>query len=377
LSKLSFNKNNSLSLGVEIELQLIDPSSGDLKPVATDILSSLEGNQEALHIKSEIFQSMLEIETPICNDAFEVGTSLRKSLRLVRDTAAKFDAQVMMSGTHPFAHYTERLLTPESRYFKLVDRNQWITRRLQIFGLHVHIGMRDGEHAIAMNNALCHYLPLILALSASSPFWQKEDTGLASSRITFFEAIPTGGHPYLLSNWSEFENLIEKLIYSKSITTLKDLWWDIRPNCEYGTIEIRIADCPPTIKEVEALVALIHTLALFIDSEISEGRLFAPPSDWILRENKWRASRYGVQAEFIINNHGTSQPFHEFWNNLREATVKKWYTKSYHQFVDFLEEVIVKGPSYARQRSYVQRGLDQVIQHLIRENENDQPEWNS
>jgi carboxylate-amine ligase len=375
LSKLEFSKNKNMGLGVEIEIQLIDPITGDLKPVGPQILHTLKDNPEASHIKTEIFQSMIELDTPICQNATEVGTSLRKSLALAREVAFKHDAQIIMAGTHPFAHYSERLLTPAGRYFTLVDRNKWITRRLQIFGMHVHIGMKDGEHAIAMNNALCHYLPLLLAISASSPYWHRDDTGLASSRITFFEAIPTGGHPYLLNTWSEFESLVEKLTFSKSITSLKDLWWDIRPNVEYGTIEIRIADCPPTIKEVEALVALIHSLAIYIDAELTAGRKFSPPPEWVLRENKWRASRHGVQCDLIIDSKGTSVPFVEAWQGLRKSIGAILETQGYSPFIDFIETVIANGPSYFRQRMHYQNGFDAIIRHLVRENENDQPEW--
>lgn len=375
MSKLQFSENSNMGLGVEIELQLIDPITGDLKPVGPLVLESLQSEPDAVRIKSELFQSMLEIDTPICEDAIQVGSSLRRSLSLVRKAALKVDAQVMMSGTHPFAHYTERLLTPSGRYFSLVDRNKWIARRLQIFGLHVHIGMKNGDHAIKMNNALCHYLPVILALSASSPYWHSVDTGLASSRITFFEAIPTGGHPVLVNNWSEFEDLIDRLIYSNSIQALKDLWWDIRPNLEYGTIEVRIADCPPTLKEVEALVALIHSLSLFIDAELSAGREFSPPPEWILRENKWRASRHGVQCDLVLDSKGTSVPFLEVWQKIRSSCEPISNARSYGAFFDFLENVIARGPSYVRQRQHYPKGFDGVIRHLVRENETDNPEW--
>ncbi|MGZ5280269.1 MAG: carboxylate-amine ligase [Pseudobdellovibrionaceae bacterium] len=375
MSTLNFNSNKSITLGVEVEIQLIDPTTGNLKPVGPAILSVLKDKPGSQHIKSEIFQSMLEFDTPICQNAFQAGESLRSSLDQTRKLAVVNGAQVMMAGTHPFAHYTERLLTPDGRYFSLVDRNQWITRRLQIFGLHVHLGMRDGDHAIAMNNALCHYLPMLLAISASSPYWHQEDTGLASCRVTFFEAIPTGGHPYLLNSWSEFETLIQKLIYSKSIQSLKDLWWDIRPNTEYGTIEIRIADCPPTMKEVEALVALIHSLAVFIDLELASGRKFSAPPEWILRENKWRASRHGVQCDLIQDLEGTSVPFLQIWKELRQSLQAVSSEFGYEPLFQFLETIISKGPSYTRQRLHYSEGLDAIVRHLVREGENDNPEW--
>ena len=374
---LDFSKNKDMRLGVEIELQLVDVNSGNLVPAGPEILRALADLPGASHIKSEIFQSMLEIDTPICDDAHQVGESLRKSMVLVRRQALDAGADILMAGTHPFAHYAERLLTPHGRYDSLMDRNQWIARRLQIFGLHVHIGMRDGDHAIAMNNALCHYLPMILALSASSPFWHGEDTGLASSRITFFEAIPTGGHPYLLNNWREFEVLVDRLIFSGSIQDLKDLWWDIRPNTEYGTIEVRIADCPPTIREVEAIVALVHTMAVFIDDELKAGRIFNAPPEWILRENKWRASRHGVQCKLIRDSNGTSIPFADVWLETRDSMHRTWSKFGYEKFMTFIDRSIERGPSYLRQREHLDEGegLNSVVRHLVRENRADQPEW--
>lgn len=374
MTKLNFSANKNLYLGVEIEIQLIDPITGNLKPVGIPVLKDLGDEPAARHIKSEIFQSMLEIETPICENAFRVGESLRQSLALARQTAAQHDAQIMMAGTHPYSHYAERQLTPSGRYYSLVDRNKWITRRLQIFGLHVHLGMKDGEHAIRMNNALCHYLPIILALSASSPYWHRDDTGLASSRITFFEAIPTGGHPCLVKDWAGFEDLVERLIASQSISSIKDLWWDIRPNLEFGTIEVRIADCPPTIKEVEALVALIHAVAAVIDAKLDREKIVAPP-EWILRENKWRASRHGVQCDLIVSEAGLSRPFLNIWQDLRRDLGPILRKFRYEGFFDFIEQIIQRGPSYIRQRAIYKNGFDEIIRHLVREGERDLPEW--
>lgn len=376
MSRLDFKSNSSIGIGVEIEIQLVDQTTGDLKPVAPKVLQAADALTSESHLKSELFQSMLEIDTPVCSNAREAGASLRSSLTIARNLANQHDAEVIMAGTHPFAHYSDRLLTPSGRYFSLVDRNQWIARRLQIFGLHVHLGMRDGDHAIAMNNAFCHYLPMVLAFSASSPFWQKDDTGLASSRITFFEAIPTGGHPCLSANWHEFEVLIERLLRSQSITSIKDLWWDIRPNLEYGTIEIRIADCPPTIKETEALVALIHALAIYIDKELSAGRRFMPPPEWILRENKWRASRYGVECDLIVDPAGRTISLSQLWEDTRKILKPVSDSVGYEDQFAFLESVLRRGPSYSRQRKHYSGDLASVVQHLIRESKHDEPEWN-
>lgn len=373
---MQFTKNEEMRIGVELELQMIDPATFNLKPTAPEIIADIQSYLETPHIKSELFKSMLEIDTPILHSATEVGKALRQPLSQILATARKFDTKVMMAGTHPFAHYSERQLSGGSRYYKMADRNQLITRRLQIFGLHVHLGMRDGDHAIAMNNAFCHYLPLILGISANSPFWEGDDTGLASSRITLFEAMPTGGHPYALNSWSEFENLVDKLIFSKSITSLKDLWWDIRPNPNYGTLEVRIADCPTTIVETEALVALIHSLAHFIDKDLRDGKKFAFPPEWILRENKWRASRHGVSASLIIDADGNCAPLKEMWISLHQALQPTIKSLNYETQFLFLNRMIGMGPGYLRQRKAFENGrLEDVVRHLVLETENDQPRW--
>ncbi len=161
----------------------------------------------------------------------------------------------------------------------------------------------------------------------------------------------------------------------KSISSIKDLWWDIRPNIEYGTIEVRIADCPPTIKEVEAIVALVHCMAIFIDRELSAGRRFSPPPEWILRENKWRASRHGVQCDLIKDLAGKSVPFLEVWQEMRRSMESIIKSCAYEPLFEFMETIILKGPSYSRQRKHYQNGFDDVVRHLVRENESDRPEW--
>lgn len=372
---IEFTRSEKITLGAEVEIQVLDPSTMDLTPEAEKILNS-PGAPEA-RLKPEIFQSMLEIDTPICADALEVGRSLRASMNTARKIAKQHGLALALSGTHPFASYSQRLLSEGSRYHQLIDRNQWIARRLQIFGLHLHMGMRDGNHAIAMNNAFAHYLPMILALSTSSPFWESEDTGLESCRVTFFESIPTGGHPYLLADWDAFEELVDKLVRSQSITSLKDLWWDIRPSPGFGTLEVRIADCPPTIREIEALVALMHGLALYIDADLRAGKKFAHPPEWILRENKWRASRYGVKAKFVINETAETFTVVDWWEGLKPELLRVCAGLGYEAPFEFVGQLIRFGPSSARQRREFANGagLSGVVRALVIEGEKDQPIW--
>ncbi len=182
---------------------------------------------------------------------------------------------------------------------------------MTVFGLHVHLGMPSGEDCIRTHNGFLRYLPHLLALTASSPFWQGIDTGLASCRPTAYEALPTAGHPYRLRDWREFEELYATLMRSGSIQSPKDLWWDMRPSPAFGTLELRICDCPATLAETIAVTALVHTLAHAITDRIRHTGVVTPPPRWMVRDNKWRVMRHGLDAEIIVDPQGATKPIRE------------------------------------------------------------------
>lgn len=291
-----------MTIGVEVELQILDTKSKDLAAASPKIFELLGGEQR--HIKAELLQSMVEINTGICGDVKEVRRDIEKQFGILEEIGGRIGVEFASAGSHPFARYFERVLYPADRYKQLIDRNRWLARRLMIFGLHVHVGMFDAHHAIAMINAMLPYLPHLLALSASSPFWHGEDTGLASSRVTIFEALPTAGNPCTFQTWKDFETFYDAMIMSRSITSIKDIWWDIRPHPEYGTVEIRICDGLSTLRESMALIALVQCLYAWLNKRYKDGERFSPPANWIMRENKWKASRYGLEAEIILDGTG-------------------------------------------------------------------------
>src|SRR3989442_169449 len=217
------------------------------------------------------------------------------------DAPCALGAALMCSGTHPFSHWVRQAISPDPRYRTLVERMQWPARQLQIFGVHVHVGVRSAEKAVAISNALCAYIPHFLALSASSPFWLGQDTGLASSRAKIFELLPTAVLPYQLSRWSEFEEFMTTLVAARAIDTIREVWWDIRPHPDFGTVELRIFDGLPTLSEVAAIAALSQSLVEWMDSLADRGFALPHPRQWVVRENKWRAARYGVDAEIIVD----------------------------------------------------------------------------
>lgn len=361
---MHFEPSAKWTLGVEQEIQLIDPETSDLKPCSLELLTKLG---EQTKITAEIFQSMIEVRTGICANAFEVFEDLKRSHQLLLGVAQSMGVCLASSGSHPFAKYTLRKLFPSERYQYLIDRNQWIARRLLIFGLHVHVGMPDGEAAIRISNRLQRYLPLLLAMSSSSPYWDSQDTGLSSCRITVFEAIPTGGHPCIVRSWNDFVKMTERLRRSGGIGSLKDIWWDIRPNPDFGTIEIRICDIPHRVDQVGALAALVQLLCEYLDT--SAPHEMDEPEDWWIRENKWRASRYGTEACFIVTNEGETLSALQVWKELKRDLQPLIEKRHYQKFIETLDGFFAKGTCAEEQRRvYAEtERLESVVEYIINE----------
>jgi carboxylate-amine ligase len=368
---LEFAKSELYSLGVEIELQIVDRQTLELAPKASELLSRWEGSNK---IQPEIFQSMIELSTGICMTPSDAENDLRGTAKKLLPLARALGIRFISTGTHPTARYSDRKVYPADRYHGLIARNQWIARRLMIFGLHVHIGMPDAETCIAVQNELLYDLGLLLAVSTSSPFWQGEATGLASSRITVFEALPTGGMPALVHDWNEFSELVSTLQKANAITSLKDLWWDIRPSPRYGTVEIRVCDGLATLHETAMIVALAQALAKRASARVAAGtnRLFPPA--WRIRENKWRASRHGMEADYLTSNDGDSMPARAYLKRtLTELGVDDFLdAKSLHA-IDLMGIADGAPTSAERQRAVFERTgrLDEVTRSVATEFEDD------
>jgi carboxylate-amine ligase len=372
MSPLPFRSCPRPTLGVEMDLQLLDADSLDLTPGAPRIFSALGGEDD--RIRTEIFQSMLEVDTGVCDTPAQVREDLRASLARLGQARPDW-MQFTCAGSHPFAMYADSVIYPAERYRLLMERNQWAARRIMTFALHLHLGVRDGDHAVTLINCLVPYMPIFLALSASSPFWQGEDTGLASSRTTVFEALPTAGHPPTYSSWKEFETLHEALVTSGSISSVKDLWWDIRPRPEYGTVEMRICDGVPTLSETVALVVLFEALTRHLDAACQAGERPIPPPDWLVRENKWRASRYGLEADVLVDTEGHTAPLRrEVLNWIGKLRPEAGGRGTERSFAT-LERMAEQGCSYERQRRVFRKAgsLKAVVEALVEEFRTNRP----
>ncbi|MEJ1238623.1 YbdK family carboxylate-amine ligase [Chryseolinea sp. T2] len=365
---------DQLSLGVEVELQVLDERELRLTPKAQTLLDACENKK----FDKEFFQSTLEIKTDICKDAHDVEKDLTGSIDQLNMLAAANGLAIGASGTHPLSDYRDHLITPSDRYAQLIDRNQWIVRRMAVYGMHIHIGMRSGDDCIKHSFFFFHLLPHLLGLSASSPFWQGKDTGLCACRPTTYEALPTAGMPYLVKNWREFQKLYQFLLRSKSIQGMKDLWWDIRPSPQYGTLELRFCDQPATRDEMTAIVAFVHLLAFwFRDHEEEWNSKHASVKKWIIRENKWRTLRYGLDAEIVVTSTGRTRSLRKDVLDWLDRLSPYIAALNYGRFADILRDICFKGNSAQRQRKIFEKTNDvgQVIAHNVLEYRNGHPDW--
>ncbi len=372
-----FNASAGPSLGVEVELQLVDGTSRELRSGASEILRRLEKERGEPHpkAKNELMESNIELITGICSTVAEARADLETTLAEVRPVAEALGLRLLCAGTHPFSDWAAQDITPNERYHQLVEEVQWPARRMAIFGIHTHVGVRSGEKAIAIANALTAYIPHFLALSASSPWFEGRDTGLASARTKVFEGLPTAGLPQLLDGWAEFSELMTTLIEARAISSIREIWWDIRPHPNFGTVELRICDGLPTMTEIATVAALAQCLVDWMDTLIDRGYGLPCPKAWIVGQNKWRAARYGVDAELIVDERGSLRPLRTAIEELVEELTPVARRLECEDELSHTLQILEHGPSYLRQRRWAEAGgtLVDVVDGLIEELRSDQP----
>jgi glutamate---cysteine ligase / carboxylate-amine ligase len=295
----AFGKGDPYTLGVEEEYMLLDGETFDLVQHIDTFLAAVAGHELEAQMKAELMQSVLEIATPVCKTPSDVDRELRKLREYVTSVAAQKSLRVGSAGTHPFSLFEAQRITARDRYRSLVDQMQYVARRELIFGLHIHVAVDDPEKAIQVVNGLLVELPLLLALSASSPFWRGEPTGLASTRQLVFAAFPRSGPPPRFRDYSDYAEVVGQLEKTGCIADYTHIWWDIRPHPKLGTVEIRICDAVTRVEHAVALAAYCQALVKLYSERFDAGdeipsyhRL--PPS-----ENKWLAARYGLEAPLM------------------------------------------------------------------------------
>jgi carboxylate-amine ligase len=298
---LAFKGSRETTIGVEIELPVLDKEDFRLAPGAPRILAACkEENVEG--VTAELMQSMLEVRTGICKDAKEARQQLVKTISRARNIAGSLGYDLALFGTHPFQRINASAVTEDPRYARIANKLGWITYHRVAFGLHVHVGVSSGDEAVGLMNVLVHYLPHLLAMSANSPFWQGVDTGLASSRAVLYGLVAHSGVPHQFEGWKDFREYCQIMRDCNAIQSFKGIKWDIRPRPDFGTLEFRVCDAPASIDMAVALAALIRTLVISTKqllAESPEAQRSDRRREWINAESKWLAARYGLEAVYI------------------------------------------------------------------------------
>ena len=320
MQEIRFNSSVKPTVGVEIEAQLVDKDSGNLVNIAELIVDKYRDKER---VKHEFYLSTVEITSSPALNTNDTYRELSSILKRVLAIAAEENAGLILSGSHPFALYEDQSITQVTpRYQEFADRYGWAVLRLLTFGMHVHVGMDSKERAVAVHDEIRKYLPLILALSASSPFWRGRDTELYCTRLSIFQGLPNTGLPEPYYEWEEYQQSLQTLVEAgvfKSDDAYRQVWKDVRIHPAYGTIETRIADSIPSLKDTIAVATLVQALCIKIGQDWEEGKLDNPTPNWLIENNRWASIKNGLSAEFIIDTSGTTKPITSVINDLLET----------------------------------------------------------
>jgi carboxylate-amine ligase len=374
---IDFRSSPRPTLGIEVELGIVDRGTRELANASTELLGVLGiGHPGGEHpmVKHELFESTVEVITGICTTVAEAGHDLRSSIIEVDRPARERGLGLVSAGTHPFSRWHDQQVSPDPRYADLVERIGWPARRLAIHGTHFHVGVRSGQAAVAVTGGVAVHLPLFLALSASSPYWQAHDTGLASVRTKVFEGLPTAGLPPQLVDWADFEAFMDTLVTAGAISSIREVWWDVRPHPDFGTVELRMCDAMPTLTEVLSVAALAQCLVSDLQDRFERDGQVATNRDWVLRENKWLAARYGLEAQVIIDDVGTRRPARDAIVDLvAELTPTAAVLGCSAELAGVLD-IVEHGPGYERQRQVLRAGgaHTDVVDLLLEEFQTDE-----
>ncbi len=362
----TFKGNPTHTLGVEVELQLIDRETLALSNRVGEILDRVP-EAWAGKIKPELMQSYCEFNTGICQTVKEVAQDIGEKLEWGDRVAEELGLQFAWGGTHAFSPWHEQLYSPGKRYEWLTEAMRDISRRIVVFGLHVHVGVNSGDKAIQLCDRLLRHLPTLLALSANSPMWNGRDTGLASYRSKIMEALPTAGLPYHMRNWSEYVWLVDHLIASNFIHSIREIWWDIRPHHEFGTVEVRVMDMPLNMSHMLGLVALTQSLVAGIGDQIDRGAYLYDCHPMIAKQNKWHAARFGMEALFVDPDTMKAVTAVETVRTLLDRCMPYAEKLGCVDEMQGLNDIVTGGTGAARQREVLERtgDLREVVKFLV------------
>jgi len=359
------------TLGVEWEFGLVDQVTRDLSNSAAELFRETHdagARDDRLH--KELLRNTVEVVTGVCATVDEAMADLRETLTVVRSAADRLGVDLYSAGTHPFAEWSKQQLTEGHRYEELMARTQWWGRQMLIWGVHVHVGVGHRDRVLPIMSSLLNQFPHLQALSASSPIWSGTDTGYASNRAMMFQQLPTAGLPFQFERWAEFESFVADQQTTGVIDELTELRWDIRPSPALGTLEVRVCDGVSNLDELRALVALTHCLVVHLEERLVAGEPLPTMPPWHVQENKWRAARYGLDAEIILDARCRERLVTDDLDELLERLAPVARRLHCEQDLAAVADIPQRGASYQRQRRVAEDtggDLVAVVDSVVRE----------
>ena len=375
---IDFARSERSRLGIEWEIACVDRRSGELSPAAPELLARIGAPQGFPHVTNELLTNTVEIVTAPHHRARHAVADLTRLVEQVIGYAEPLGVELMSAGTHPFSQWFQQQVTPgKARYDTLIDRTRWWGRQMMIWGVHVHVAVEDRRKVLPIIDGLLTYLPHFQALSASSPFWSGEVTGYASNRALMFQQLPTAGLPPQFAAWEQYEGMVADMLHTGVIDELGELRWDIRPSPRWGTIEVRTFDGISTAREIGAIAALTQCLVEHFSRELDAGRQVATLQPWFVRENKWRAARYGMDAIIIQNTVGDERLVTEDLDELLPMLAPVAQALDCAAELENVRDIVKGGASYQRQLRVAAANdgsLKAVVSSLVRELRDGQPD---
>lgn len=361
----------SLTIGIEEEYQTVDPETRDLRShIDTEIIS--KGKmvlKEA--VKAEMHQSVVEVGTGVCHSIKDGAQQLKALRREIVNLAKQNGLRLAAAGTHPFADWRKQDIYPDERYYTIVQDLKMVARANLIFGLHVHVGIEDREVQIQLMNAARYFLPHILALSTNSPFWLGMDTGLKSYRGKVFDKFPRTNIPDYFPSWGEYDSFVNLLVKTNCIDNAKKIWWDIRPHPNFPTLEFRICDVPMRADETMAIAALIQATIAKLYKLYAANQGFRLYRRALIMENKWRASRYGIEGKIIDFGKQIEVPVRDLIYEYLDFIDDVVDELGSRQEINYIHRILEHGTGADRQlRIFQETGdLTKVVDYIIYETE--------
>jgi carboxylate-amine ligase len=377
--EVTFQSSPRSSVGLEWELHLVDLETLELVPAAADLIAAAGGG-DGRPIRKEYLPCTIEIVSGPHQRVGDAIAELAYHLDRLRTLGAELGVGLIGAGSHPFSHPASQRPFQTDRYDLVTDNNQWWGRQMAICGTHVHVGVDRTAYVLPVTWTYARFYPYLLALTASSPFWDAEDSGFASQRTMFFQQLPTNGLPYRFDTWAQFETYIDELVACQMIGEVNELRWDVRPSPKFGTVENRIPDSATTLQELACEAALTQSLGEYFARSLDEGDTpdYLPP--WLVRENKWRAARYGLDATIISPNPDERLiPLRQGLPHLIERLLPIAADLGCADELAFGLKILQRGASYERQRRVAgtadAAGLRAVVQSLLAETGSGRPAW--